>query len=195
MLDGTSASTSDLRDFSYDTQSTPSYPWRLAGETLTSFYGSRALSRLYDSTTAIDSTAHTATVAGRPRGFKLGAAVGSSSELEQTHTYTDSGRFHALASGHTANASTRTFRYAYLANSTLIESLAIDAGAGPAGTRSPSPANSTPTVTRSNPSRPSGAAARATPAPSMRISRTHWRSARASKQAERSKPRGSCLDR
>ena len=118
--DATSASAADLRDFSYD----PSYPHRLVGETLNGFFGDRALTRLYATTGML----------GRYRGFKLGSAVGSNAELEQTYGYSaTTARFETLTSSREANAASRTFRYAYLANSHLVESLAVDVGAGPGG--------------------------------------------------------------
>ena len=111
--DATSASAADLRDLSYDS----SYPLRLVGETMTAFYNDRALSRLYE----------TSGVLGRPRGFKLGAAVGSNSELEQTYGYSaTTGRFDSLTSSRSSNATSRVFHYGYETDSPLVKTLWTD---------------------------------------------------------------------
>ncbi|MBM3853909.1 MAG: hypothetical protein FJ399_12265, partial [Verrucomicrobia bacterium] len=111
--DATSSGSSDLRDFSYD----PAFPHRLVGETLTSFFSDRAISRLYESTG----------MPGRPRGFRLGPAVGSNAELEQTYGYAaGSGRLESLASGRDSNATSRTFRYGYETDSALLKTLWTD---------------------------------------------------------------------
>lgn len=118
--DFTSASGADLRDFGYDI----SYPHRLGAEVMTSFYGARAMTRLYESSGVL----------GRVRGFKLGSAVNNNGELEQTYGYATNGRLETLSTlSPQLSATSRTFRYGYLPNSALLESLAIDQGAGPGG--------------------------------------------------------------
>jgi RHS repeat-associated protein len=112
--------TTGTRDLVYD----PAKPWRLTAEAHADFYGSRVLTRLYDETGTI----------GRVRGFQLGATAGSNSDLEQTFGFTTVGRFETLTSNRLGNtAAARTFRYSYLANTALLQRLAIDQGAGPGG--------------------------------------------------------------
>jgi YD repeat-containing protein len=98
-------------------------PWRMTAEAHSSFYGHRVLTRLYDETGTI----------GRVRGLQLGPTVGSNAELEQTFGFTTVGRFETIATKREANASARTFRYGYLENTAMLESVAIDDGAGPGG--------------------------------------------------------------
>ncbi len=111
------------RDFIYDALK----PWRLSAEahdnTTNSFYGGRVFSRLYDEEDVI----------GRSRGFQLGVLTAPNAELEQTYGYTDVGRFETLTAKREANGTARTFRYTYLPNSTLLQSLVIDQGGGPGG--------------------------------------------------------------
>lgn len=106
------ADAAGTRDFVYDT----SKPWRLSAEALDSFYGSKVMTRLYESSGMV----------GRIDGFQLGSTAGSNSDLETNFSYTSSGRFETLLSGRNSNATTRTFRYGYLAGSRLIQSLSID---------------------------------------------------------------------
>lgn len=104
------------RDLVYDSAK----PWRMVAEAHSTFYGSRVMTRLYDEAGTI----------GRVRGFQLGSAVGSNSDLEQTFGFTTVGRFETLTSNRLGNtADARTFRYSYLANSAILKSLAIDQGA------------------------------------------------------------------
>lgn len=100
------------RTFTYDS----SKPWRLQSATLPSFYGSRVFTSLYETTGDV----------GRPRGYQLGSAVGSTADLEHSYTFTAGGRFETLVGNRAGNSVSRTFRYGYLANSSLIETLSID---------------------------------------------------------------------
>lgn len=101
------------RDFVYDS----SKPWRLSAEAESDFYGSRVVTRLYDETN----------VYGRPRGFQIGAGVGSKSDLEQTYNTTIVGRVDSVTSNRLNNtAGSRTFRYGFLANTAIIQSLSVD---------------------------------------------------------------------
>lgn len=112
--------TTGTRDMIYD----PAKPWRLSAEALGDFYGSRVFTRLYGETGML----------GRIRGFQLGANVGSNSELEQTFGYNSAnGRLETVTSSRLGGTDSRTFRYAYLSNSSLLQSLAIDSGGGPGG--------------------------------------------------------------
>jgi RHS repeat-associated protein len=104
-----------MRDMVYD----ESRPWRLSTEAESAFYGNRVQTRLY---------AETATI-GRVNGLQLGDDVGSNSDLEQTFGFTSVGRFETITSNRQGNsADPRTFRYGYLANSSLLDTLAIDGG-------------------------------------------------------------------
>lgn len=111
------------RDFIYD----PIKPWRLIAEahdaTSGSFYGGRVYTRLYDEQRQI----------GRVRGFQLGTAAVPTAELEQVYGYSANGRFETLTTRRDGEGSGRTFRYGYLPNSTLLQSLSIDQGSGPGG--------------------------------------------------------------
>ena len=99
------------RDMIYDATK----PWRLAAEAESSFYGSRVYTRLYDNTTVL----------GRVRGFQIGTTAGDNTDVEQTFSYTSTGRFDTLASSRQGNTSTRTFQYGYLTNSALLSSVGI----------------------------------------------------------------------
>ncbi len=112
----TATDVTGTRDFVYDSAK----PWRLASEALSGFYNNKVLTRMYEG----------AGVIGRNDGFKLGSAVGSSSDLEQDYGYFSNGRFETVATKVNSNAVTRTFRYAYLNNAALVSSLSID-GAHP----------------------------------------------------------------
>ena len=108
------ADATGTRDLVYDA----SKPWRLSAEALDAFFGSKVVTRLYENTGMV----------GRNDGFKLGATTGSSSDLEHNFSYTASGRFETITSGINHNATARTFRYGYLGNAALIQSLSIDGG-------------------------------------------------------------------
>ena len=90
-------------DFVYD----PAYPWRLYSEAFGGYFASRIVTRLYETSTT------GSTVAGRGRGFKLGTAVGSSSDLEQTYAFAGSGRLDTLTTQRTGNTASRIFHYGY----------------------------------------------------------------------------------
>ena len=108
------------RDLVYDA----SKPWRLVAEVEAGFYGSRAITRLYDASGII----------GRVRGFQVGAAVGSASDLEQAFGFTTVGRLETIATSRLGESGTlRRFRYGYLWNAALLEKVEIDDGAGPGG--------------------------------------------------------------
>jgi RHS repeat-associated protein len=106
------ADASGTHDFVYDA----TRPWRLTNEALDAFYGNKVISRLYETTGVI----------GRNDGFRVGNAAGSNSDVEQDYGYMGNGRFETVASGFNSNASTRTFRYGYLANAALVSGITID---------------------------------------------------------------------
>jgi hypothetical protein len=113
VIDATSSSGSDKRDLVYDS----TYPWRLSAEVENSFYGSRAITRLYQGSGVV----------GRIVGFKVGSSAGSSSELEQNYGYLANGRLETVTSTRLASSGTiRTFRYAWRTDSPLLDSLSID---------------------------------------------------------------------
>src|SRR5690606_9243551 len=96
-------------------------PWRLTSETLDDdYFGDRVLSRLYD-----NSTVH-----GRVTGFQLGSAANPDLEMEQVYAYLSNVRFDSVPSTRDDGATSRTFSYAYLTHSALINALSID-GAHP----------------------------------------------------------------
>lgn len=104
-----------VHDFVYDS----SYPQRLSCEAFDTFYGSRVMTRLYETTGVI----------GRARGFQLGSSVGSNSEVEQNYGFAaDSGRFNALTTVSTplTTGASRTFHYGYETNSVLLKTLWTD---------------------------------------------------------------------
>jgi RHS repeat-associated protein len=90
-------------------------PWRFTSETLSAYFGSSVLTRLYASSGVI----------GRVNGFQFGAAVGSNSILEQDYGFTSDGRFCTLTSSVSTNTCSRAFQYAYLPNSDLVQSLSV----------------------------------------------------------------------
>jgi RHS repeat-associated protein len=100
-------------DFVYD----PAYPWRLYSEAFGGYFASRIVTRLYETSTT------GSTVAGRGRGFKLGTAVGSSSDLEQTYAFAGSGRLDTLTTQRTGNTASRIFHYGYEPDSALVKTL------------------------------------------------------------------------
>jgi RHS repeat-associated protein len=103
------------RFFDYD----PVKPWRLAGERLDpSFFGSRVIRPLYESGDAV----------GRLSGYELAAA--GAVELSQTYGFGAGGRVETIGTSHRESGSlvSRTFQYGYLAQSALIQSLAIQGG-------------------------------------------------------------------
>lgn len=114
-----------IRTFTYHS----STPWRLKEEQLSSFYGSRYFTPMYEASGVV----------GRLQGFKVGSSSGSNSDLEQTFGYTAAGRFETLTSGRNSNATSRTFRYGYLSGSDLVQSLSIDGGHAFTVTRSYDP--------------------------------------------------------
>ena len=111
-LDSVTGDASGAHDFIYDSTK----PWRLSAEALDTFYGSKVMTRLYENTGMV----------GRIDGFQLGSTAGSNSDLENNFGYTADGRFETILSGINSNATTRTFRYGYLSNSRLVQSLSID---------------------------------------------------------------------
>lgn len=98
------------RTFNYDA----SKPWRLNNEQLSANFGSLYLNNLYD---------ETANLAGRAKGFKLGAdadnGAQSASVLTQEYTYTGTGRFNSVISKR-PSAADATFTYGYESNAQLI---------------------------------------------------------------------------
>ncbi len=106
--------TNEWRTFTYDS----ARPWRLKSDALPAFYNSRVVTSLYEN--------ETSGLVGRYLGFQLGASVGSNSDLEQAYSYAPSGRLETLASRSAGNSISRTFRYGYLANSPLVETLTIE---------------------------------------------------------------------
>jgi RHS repeat-associated protein len=111
-LDNASDGLTGNHDFVYDTNK----PWRLVNERLGSFYSSRVLTSLYESTGAV----------GRYAGFRLGASDNSSSELEQAYTYTGAGRFSSLATLSTPlSVTARTFQYGYRSDAALVNAISI----------------------------------------------------------------------
>ncbi len=90
-----------------------SLPHQLDGVQLDGFYGSRVLTRQYDSLK-------------RPSGFMLGSALFSSSDLLQTYAYNSLGRFESVATTSSAQA-LRTFSYAYN-NGGLVSGLGVVSG-------------------------------------------------------------------
>ncbi|HWA28929.1 MAG TPA: RHS repeat-associated core domain-containing protein [Lacunisphaera sp.] len=93
---------------------------RTNSETLpSSFYGTRVLTYQYEGSGG---------VMGRYKGFQLGASANSSSDLEQTYGFTSGGRFDTLATKRNNNATSRTFQYGYLTNSSLVNALSITGG-------------------------------------------------------------------
>lgn len=115
-LVSTVADATGTRTFSYDSQK----PWRLVGENLGSFYGARVFTHLYEE------AGSGYTVPGRIRGYQVGTAEGSNADLEVTFGYTSAGRFQTITSSRNADATSSTFRYAYLTNSALVSGLSID---------------------------------------------------------------------
>lgn len=102
------------RTYNYDSTK----PWRMTAEGLGTFYGNRVLTRLYESSGVV----------GRARGYQLGTSGTPNADLEASYGYTATGRFETLSSGRNSNAFTRTFRYAYATNSSLLVALSIDGG-------------------------------------------------------------------
>lgn len=102
------------RDLVYD----PARPWRLTAEAESSFYGSRVVTRNYDETAIV----------GRVNGFEIGSTAGDNGDLQQTFGFTTTGRFSTIASSlsPSLSAPTHTFRYGYLANSGLLQSVGLD---------------------------------------------------------------------
>lgn len=117
--------TSGVHDFVYDS----SKPWRLSAEALDTFYGSRLISRTYDSATSTSAgtlASHTlGTVLGRTAGLKLGSSSTPAAELEFSYPISNTGRVAGVVSARGNGAATRTFTYGYETNSSLLKSLAI----------------------------------------------------------------------
>ncbi len=101
-------------DYVYDSAK----PWRQSATGLPAIYGNRTWTPLYESTGMV----------GRFRGFQLGATVGGSDDLEQSYTFTNSGRFDTLTTKRASNAISRTFDYDYETNAPWVKSLAITGG-------------------------------------------------------------------
>jgi RHS repeat-associated protein len=99
------------RTLGYD----PNHPWRFSTETLSAYFGSDVLTRLYASSGVL----------GRVNGFQLGSAGGSNSVLEQDYGFTSDGRFSTITSSSNGNEYSRTFQYFYLPNSALVQGLAV----------------------------------------------------------------------
>ncbi len=87
------------RTFNYDSAK----PWRLTSEALPSFFGSRVITRLYETSNAT----------GRYRGFQLGTSGNPDADLEQTYTISAQARFTDLSSKRADNGVSRTFSYGY----------------------------------------------------------------------------------
>jgi len=101
-------------DYVYD----PAKPWRLAATVLPAFYGTRVQTLLYETTGLV----------GRYRGFQVGAAAGGYEDMEQAYTYATDGRFDTLASKRSGNAVSRTFDYAWYANTPFVAGYTIPGG-------------------------------------------------------------------
>ena len=117
--------TTGTRDYVYDS----SKPWRLATEALDTFYGSRTVSRTYDSATSTSAgtlASHTlGTVLGRTAGLQLGTTSTPAAELEFSYPASNTGRIAGVTSARGNGAASRTFTYGYETNSALLKSLAI----------------------------------------------------------------------
>jgi RHS repeat-associated protein len=104
-----------LRTFNYDILR----PWRFDSESLSTYFASKVVTRLYDNTAIL----------GRVNGFQLGSSAVLNADLEQDYGFTPDGRFNTLTSSQNAGISSRSFQYGYLPNSALVQSLAVE-GAG-----------------------------------------------------------------
>ena len=115
----TASDATGKRTFNYDAN----LPWRLANEALPAFYHNRYLSRLYDSTANSNSGTldayTTATIAGRPSGFALGASAGASGDLLQSQTYSNLGRFIGVTT-QAGSSPGQAFIYNYTPSSALL---------------------------------------------------------------------------
>lgn len=111
------------RTFAYD----GSKPWRIDREELSSFYGSRWLTSLYQT------GSETNGMAGRDAGFQLGNSGNRSADLEQTWQFAANGNLSAILSG-AGGGTPRTFTYGYATNTSLQNSLTVT---NPGGGASP----------------------------------------------------------
>ena len=109
------------RTFAYN----PASPWRLATENLSAFYGSRVLTRSYESNT----NAGSGTVRGRYNGYRLGTVGTPSADSVLIYTTSNIGRLTGLVSSLNNGASSRQFVYGYEANSALLKTLSVVANA------------------------------------------------------------------
>ncbi|MDR1284423.1 MAG: type IV secretion protein Rhs [Opitutaceae bacterium] len=96
-------------------------PWQLKTETLPAFYQSRVFTPLYG--------ASGTPLQGETTGWQLGTAASTPANLlSQNYTFNTAGRATGLSSARGANApggaATQAFTYAWLANSSLIQTIA-----------------------------------------------------------------------
>lgn len=117
------------RAFTYDTDN--SRPWRLASETLPTFFGTaRTMNQLYENTNGPDGTTFGATQAytvGRLKGRAVGFDLknGATTELHQHATFTNLTRFVGITSSG-AGLPTRDFAYDFTPNSRLVAGYIVD---------------------------------------------------------------------
>lgn len=106
------------RTFNYDSAT----PWRLASETLPGFFGSRQLTRLYETSngTGTFGSYTKGTLKGRETGYELGTAANPDRDLHSHRTHTNLGRFVGVSATHNEGA-TQDFVYTYETGSRLMD--------------------------------------------------------------------------
>ncbi|WP_438483189.1 RHS repeat-associated core domain-containing protein [Oleiharenicola lentus] len=107
------------RSFNYDS----SKPWRLSSEALSSFYGSKQITQLYEDSNSSSATFGSYAVGtrrGRPVGFELGTSLDSDSDLHQHYTYSNLHRLVGVTS-RTGSLAGQDFIYSYTASSGLLD--------------------------------------------------------------------------
>lgn len=91
--------------------------WRISSETESSFYNYRILGRQYDESAVV----------GRVTGLQLGVSGAFNNDLEQRFGFSATGRFASISTNRQGNtAPQHTFRYGYLANSAMLQSVALE---------------------------------------------------------------------
>ena len=119
--------TTGTRDFVYD----GTYPHRLSAEALDTFYGSRVLTRTYESTLSTNTgdstyTGHTiGSVPGRVKGLQVGSVSTPAQDLEFIYATSNAGRIAGLVSKRANGSASQQFVYGYETNSALVKSLSI----------------------------------------------------------------------
>lgn len=122
----------DSRSFVYDAGTATAKPWRLLHEELPAFYGSRLLTRLYDSSTA--NASGTGTLKGRSAGYELGVTGDTARDLRSAWAFTDQPRLNTISAALNGGAA-QDFTYGYVDDSALLDGYtATAAGAGAAFT-------------------------------------------------------------